>query len=239
MTLCDVQKKLDPRLACAAQFVRADAVFADIGTDHAYLPIALLTAGKIAYAIAADIAEKPLVSARTHLDACAKTNPGLYEKTELVQTDGLSGLENHMPRVTDIAVCGMGGELIARIIGDAGFVKNPDIRLILQPMTMQPHLRRWLAENGFQTEYERICRTANRKLYTVLCCHYTGEIALCGDADAYFGTAVIRDPENKALLPAYLAEKTKRLETIIRGKREAGLDCSSETACLAAVGHLL
>ena len=82
MTLCDAPKKLDPRLACAAQFVRAGAVFADIGTDHAYLPIALLTAGKIAYAVAADIAEKPLVSARAHLDACAKTHPGLYEKTE-------------------------------------------------------------------------------------------------------------------------------------------------------------
>ncbi|MBQ7982792.1 MAG: SAM-dependent methyltransferase [Clostridia bacterium] len=231
--------RLDPRLECAAQFVRPGAVFADIGTDHAYLPIALLQRGAISYAYAADVAQGPLATAKEHLDACAMEDGTLYSRIALVLTDGLQGLETRTPEITDIAVCGMGGELIARILGDAPFVYHPAIRLILQPMTMQPYLRRWLCGEGFETESERLCRTANGKLYSVICCHYTGVKTACGNTDALFGAALLADPENRPLLPEYLRANAERLARIVRGKREAGLPCCEEEDALARAESLL
>ena len=74
------------RLRAAADFVRQDAVFADIGTDHAYLPLFLLSEGRIRHAVCADIAEGPLTAARLH----AAGTPHLG-KMEFVLTDGLDG----------------------------------------------------------------------------------------------------------------------------------------------------
>ena len=226
---------LDARLSCAASFVRAGAVLADVGTDHAYLPIALLSCGAISYAYAADVAPGPLATAQAHLEECCKELPALDEKIRLVLTDGLAGLDGVTPSVTDISICGMGGELIARILSDAPFVKHPGIRLILQPMTMQPVLRRWLAEHGFAVEYERLC-TANGKLYSVLCCHYTGDIY--APEQPLLGDALLADPENGALLPLYLKTQRDRLSRVIEGRSGAGQDCAEEQRaydCAAAM----
>lgn len=222
---------LDARLACAASFVRPNAVLADVGTDHAYLPIALLAEGRIAYAYAADIAPGPLATARAHLAACAEEDPTLSARIRLVLTDGLAGLEDAAPAVTDISVCGMGGELIARILSDADFVRTPGIRLILQPMTMQPYLRRWLCENGFFVERERLCRTQNGKLYSVICCHYTG---VCeAPVHPLIGDAIVSDPDNAQLLPAYLASRMETLRRVTAGRDSAQIACEEEQAALA------
>ncbi len=228
---------LDARLLCAASFVRADAVLADVGTDHAYLPIALLADGRIRYAYAADIARGPLASAREHLAACAAELPGLEDRIRLVLTDGLCGLDHYAPAVTDITVCGMGGELIARILADAPFVRDGGIRLILQPMTMQAYLRVWLGENGFAVEAERLCRTANGKLYTVLCCRFTGDSYV--PVHPILGDALLADEENGALLGAYLTEMARRLGRIVDGKRGAGEECRAESEALSCANTLL
>ena len=49
---------LDKRLLSCADFVRAGAVFADIGTDHGYLPLFLLREGRIQRAYLCDVNEE-------------------------------------------------------------------------------------------------------------------------------------------------------------------------------------
>ena len=58
--------KLSRRLCAAADFVRPGAVVADVGTDHAYLPIALCQSGRARSAVASDINEGPILRAREH-----------------------------------------------------------------------------------------------------------------------------------------------------------------------------
>ena len=58
---------LDARLACAASFVRGGAVLADVGTDHAYLPIYLCLEGKISGGAVSDINRGPIERARENI----------------------------------------------------------------------------------------------------------------------------------------------------------------------------
>ena len=76
--------KLDPRLSCAAEMVRRDSVVADIGTDHAYIPVYLLTNGISRFAIASDINKGPLGRARLSADKY-----GVSDKMRFTLADGL------------------------------------------------------------------------------------------------------------------------------------------------------
>ena len=158
---------LDGRLSSVAKFVRWGARFADIGTDHAYLPVFLLCRGVIERAVCSDINSGPLDNARATARAA-----GVFDKIDFVLADGASALSGF--GITDMAICGMGGELIARIIEDAPYIKENRVRLILQPMTRQEQLRTYLYQNGFSlTDCDYV--TEGGKHYTVIVWEYTKE----------------------------------------------------------------
>ncbi len=158
--------KLSKRLSAAASFVRDGAVCADIGTDHAYIPISLVLDGKVKYAIASDINEGPILKARENIEKY-----GLSHKITARIADGLNGIEEFKPN--SIVICGMGGELIARIINDCDYVKQQGIQLILQPMTSIAELREYLS-HGFKIYDEDIVFDAD-KLYQIICAEYDGK----------------------------------------------------------------
>ena len=205
-----MQSTLDARLASAAGYVRQGAVFADIGTDHAHLPIYLLHTEKINFAIAADIAEGPLSLAREN----AKKH-NLLHKMSFYLTDGLSGLSSL--GVTDIAICGMGGEMISIIIDREDFVKNPDIRLILQPMTKQDTLRRYLAQHGFEIESETLSLASGR-VYSCICAHYTGTPYTMTEAQYLVGEPTIETRQDAENYKRLLDKKYAALNGRIAGK---------------------
>ena len=120
--------RLGNRLALCASMVREGTKLADIGTDHAYLPIWLARKGRISSAIAADVKPLPLRS--------AEQNIRRYHVEEQITTRLSDGLRALSPdEADDIVLAGMGGELIIRLIGEAPWLKAGDKRLILQPMT--------------------------------------------------------------------------------------------------------
>lgn len=221
---------LDARLAAAAAFVRNGAVFADIGTDHAYLPIALYKAGVIRRGLAADIAAGPIARAREHIAAC-----GLSDVIDTLQTDGLNDVQRYTP--TDIALCGMGGELIARIISEAPFVHDPAIRLILQPMTMQPYLRRWLCEHGFSIEREALACAAG-KLYPILQVSYSGMTTTLSDTEALLGAWNLAHRAEIELFPVFLQSKLESQRAASAGRRSAGKESPEDAALLAELEQL-
>ena len=169
----------DERLALCASFVREGAAVADIGTDHAYLPVWLVRSGKIPSAIAADLREGPLANAQANIE-----RNGVSDRIKTVLSDGLDNIDEN--EADDIVIAGMGGELIAGIIGRALWLRDPCKHLILQPMTKADYLRRYLCENGFAVKEERACISLG-KSYCVMLCEYDGKNRECSDETAYIG----------------------------------------------------
>lgn len=174
-----MKSALNARLFSVAELVRQGAVLADIGTDHAYLPIFLLERERISHAYLSDINRGPLASARENAEA-----HGLIDKVTLVLSDGAASLADS--GATDYAICGMGGELIASIIDSAPHLCSPDINLILQPMTRQAHLRRYLYSHGFRIIREAYS-TEGDKHYAVMQVRYVGERVEIDDCEAEIG----------------------------------------------------
>ena len=104
--ICD---GLNARLSSVAEFVRQDAIFADIGTDHAYLPLFLLGCGRIGQAYCSDVNAGPLERARINA-----AEAGLSDKITFTLADGAAALAGL--GITDYAICGMGGECINKSI---------------------------------------------------------------------------------------------------------------------------
>ena len=205
----------DARLRAAAGFVRQGARLADIGTDHAYLPVSLLCAGRIPFAVASDISAGPLAHAR---ETAAFAGVG-EERLSLVQTDGLAGIEAYHP--TDIAVCGMGGENIVKILAAAPFVKDPAIRLILEPMSRAYVLRGYLAAEGFLIEREALARV-KRHVYTCLCVRYTGEPYALTKIEAELGAYHLTEGRGDPLFRAYIEEHLSSVRRRVTGLRVGG-----------------
>lgn len=151
--------ELTPRLHAIAQQVPQGAVLADVGTDHALLPVWLLLEGRISHAIASDLREGPLSRARETVE-----QHGVADRVSLRLCDGLVGIQAGEANVVSIA--GMGGETIAAILEQAPWTKENTL-LLLQPMTSFPDLRQWLLDHQYTVEQETICQEGNR-MYTIL-----------------------------------------------------------------------
>ncbi len=221
---------LNARLLSAAELTRQDATFADIGTDHAYLPLFLLDSGKIKFAYCCDINEGPLDSARRNAETRARLS-----ETEFILTDGATVLAGK--GITDYAICGMGGELIADIIDRAPHLKDGQVNLILQPMTRQEKLRKYLASAGFLITHESYSLDAG-KYYVCMRATYSGKCREISEIEAMAGS-----PESilsgKEYRQKYLESKLASLVRAAEGKRDAGIDCAEDDELIAYLKDLI
>ena len=221
-----INATLDKRLLSCADFVRAGAVFADIGTDHGYLPLFLLKEGRIERAYLSDVNSGPLSSAERNAKA-----EGLSGKCEFILADGASALCDK--GITDYAICGMGGELISRIIEDAPHLFTEGIRLILQPMTKQECVRRFLLSHGFTVITERFSFDSG-KYYATIVAEYTGRVEKISDTDAELGFDIPHDGDRVEYL-GYLEGKKKAQLKALEGKTKGGVDTARDEASLKLI----
>ena len=134
--------ELSKRLQAVADLVTAGYRVADIGTDHAYIPIFLLASGKISGAVAMDVNEGPLERARCHV-----AENGLSEKISLRLSDGLAGLRPG--EAESVVIAGMGGGLIIRILTEGAGALEHVKECVLQPQSEIEKVRAFLLEEGF------------------------------------------------------------------------------------------
>ena len=140
---------LSKRLLAASQMTQKVHTIADIGTDHAYLPVYLLKEGKASFAICCDINKGPLQRAEKTIQ-----DNNLTEKVSLRLGSGLDPLRTG--EAETVFICGMGGSLIIDIL-EAGREKALSAKnLVLQPQNDIPKVRKYLTENGFVIEGEKM-----------------------------------------------------------------------------------
>ena len=194
--------ELDERLALCASFVRENSRLADVGTDHAFLPVKLAAEGKILSAVASDVRTGPLKNAESNIRLY-----GVEDKVRAVLSDGLDDISPEL--ADDIVIAGMGGELIANIIKRTQWLYDGSKRLILQPMTRMESLRLFLYQNGFCIEQEKAC-VSGRKHYSVMLCRYDGVIRECGKKEQYIGSLGDDNSEEAAGYRNMIKTKLKR-----------------------------
>lgn len=142
---------LDKRLHTVASELGEGHVLADIGSDHAYLPIYLLQNKKIERAIITDVNPKPLEK--------GIENVTQYQLNQFCDFRLGSGFDVLKPDEADlISICGMGGELISSLIQQAGNVIDSGQKLVLQPMSNAALLRKTVIEMGFRIINEKMVR---------------------------------------------------------------------------------
>ncbi|MBS4026916.1 MAG: SAM-dependent methyltransferase, partial [Clostridia bacterium] len=151
---------LPPRLEALAQLVLPGRVVADIGTDHAHIPIYLIQSGKSPQAIATDVHDGPYKIARDKVQGC-----GLQDKIDVRKGDGLRPLKAGEAQVAILA--GMGGITIRDILCQSSPVAACLEQLLLQPMTAPEEVRRWLAENGWKLDKECMIKE-DEKYYQII-----------------------------------------------------------------------
>lgn len=135
--------ELSKRLQAVADMVTPGMRLADIGTDHAYIPIYLTEQNLISGALAMDINKGPLERAAEHI-----REYGFEERIQTRLSDGLKKLE--IGEVDAMIAAGMGGALVVKILEDKKEVAKSLKELILQPQSELGKVREYLLGEGYQ-----------------------------------------------------------------------------------------
>ena len=155
------EKHLSARLAGVASLVPAGARVADIGSDHAYLPAALVLDGKIDFAIAGEVVKGPYENAVREIK-----DHQLEGQVIPRLADGLAAIEP-ADKVDTITIAGMGGSLIDSILEKDKNKLTGIKRLVLQPNVGESQLREWLMNNYYQIMNEKIIEEDNH-IYEII-----------------------------------------------------------------------
>ncbi len=201
---------LKGRLKLIADKVPKCNVLADIGTDHAYIPIYLVQNGVCQKAIASDVKIGPV--------KMASNNISLYKLSEKIETrlgNGLNTIE--INEADSIIIAGMGGTLLTELL-EANKPKtvNADT-LVLQPMNDLHVVRKWLYDNAFEI-YDEEMVAEGPKMYFVLSVKFSGNKKQYSDFELYVGQRLIekKDP----LLGAYCRMKVQQIDRVLEQLEE-------------------
>jgi tRNA (adenine22-N1)-methyltransferase len=115
-------------------------------------------------------------------------------------------------------IFGMGGELIAKILSEAAWVKDGRIGLILQPMSRAHVLRAWLCDNGFCIEGETLTRV-DKHYQTVYARYKPDAVTPYTEEELLLGRLNV--DRNPPLFEGFLRHEIGVYEAILRGKSKS------------------
>lgn len=205
---------LSKRLAMVASFVPQGARLADIGSDHAYLPAALVLAGKIQTAVAGEVVAGPYQNMENEIQ-----QNGLAGQITPRLADGLDAIHPE-ERIDTVVIAGMGGTLITDIL-DRGQAHLTGVqRLILQPNVGEPRLRAWLQAHRYQIMAERLV-DEDGHIYEIIVAEPSPVPFRYSDYERQFGPLLLekKGPVFAQKWQDYLQRQTAVLNQVATAKR--------------------
>ena len=196
---------LSPRLQAIANQVQKQAHVADIGTDHGYIPIYLVKNNICPYAIASDVKIGPASRAKDNVEKY-----GFSKQIDVRLGDGLEKVSKE--EVDTVIIAGMGGVLMCEIMTSSLTFLQCMNRLILQPMSGQEEVRKWLADNHFTIVDEDLA-AEDYKIYQIIAAQ-PGESKIAKEIYYHIGKQLI--DKKHPLLQPLVQHKIKEMKQIIK-----------------------
>lgn len=199
---------LSPRLTTVAELIPRCGCFADIGTDHAYLPVYLCMNKVCDFAIASDVNKGPLMRAKKTV-----SDFGMEEHISLRLGSGFETLS--IGEADAVSVAGMGGLIIAKILEEGRERIKQSCKVVLQPMTAVSELREYLYKNNWIIEREALAKEES-KMYNIIVVSRGGSENITPTAaELYIGKYLIEHKVEH--LEEYLNKKITKLKKMIAG----------------------
>lgn len=197
---------LSKRLDRVASFVPQGARLLDVGSDHAYLPLWLLSEGKIQFAIAGEVVEGPYQIALANVQASAHR-----DRATVRLADGLAAAQDQ-DKIDTVVIAGMGGALIADILSRGSEILQGVQRLILQPNNQEDQVRKWLSQKGYAIQAEAVVEEGG-KFYEIIVAE-KGHQQL-SEAELRFGPCLMAE-KSETFVRRWLSESQKLKRALAR-----------------------
>lgn len=178
---------LSKRLQMAADMVTPGHRFADIGTDHGYVPIYLTKYDKVPFALAMDVRTGPLGIAASHIRA-----EGLEEKIETRLSDGVEAMREE-DGIEAVMITGMGGHLVVHIL-EAGQEQLSGVKeLILSPQSEWSLVRAYLETHHYKIDRETMVLDEGK--YYVMMHVVHGDMGPLSEVEKQYGPVLLHNQD--------------------------------------------
>lgn len=195
--------KSNLRLQKIAEMVQKGMIVADIGTDHAFLPVMLVRNGISSRVYACDIGEGPLKAAKETI-----TEAGLTSEISTILCDGLNGVPKE---VNCIVIAGMGFVTASGIL-ERGMNRLDNMKQIIVEVNRDTvSMRRWISEHGYTILDEVYVNDRDHDYVTI--CFNTLNHRPYSDEECILGPVLFAKKEKDYL--AFLDRRMHKIEHIL------------------------
>lgn len=202
------------RLRTICSLVSDDVTVADIGCDHGFVAIELVSSNKAKNAICTDLRKGPLMRAKAHIDEA-----NLSDKIQCRLSDGLENIDES--EVDCIIIAGMGGMLIKNILDKGIKVAKSAQELILSPQSDIMVFRKYLYENNFLITDEKMVFEENKYYQIIKAVPNDIMDKNPTDVELRYGKVLLKNKD--AILKAYLEAEKIKLEKIYESLSHKGI----------------
>lgn len=213
-----LSRRLQQITACVPQGARV----ADIGSDHAFVPIALAQQQITDFVLASEVAPGPLHSSQKNIEAA-----GVQTKVQTRLGDGLQNIRSD-DDIDTFIIAGMGGELISHILDQAQPELLKGRRLILEPNNHEALVRAWLDQHGFQITAENILKEDGH-FYEIIVAIDQAQQPCLTDSDLMFGP-ILKQTQNEAFVAKWQHRLTVDQKILRQLKKATQPDIQKITA---------